>query len=59
VRQITLNDLICPRLPVCDAVVGGFIVRVDHNHLNYQFGLSLTGALETRLAAAGAFADTP
>jgi peptidoglycan/LPS O-acetylase OafA/YrhL len=59
VRTITLNDLICPRLPLCDAVVGGFIVRVDHNHLNYQFGLSLTHALETRLAAAGAFATTP
>ena len=58
-RLISLNDLICPRLPTCDAVVHGLIVRVDHNHLNYHFGVTLAEALEQRLADAGAFTTSP
>lgn len=61
-RDVTVIDLdraICPRLPVCDAVVGGVITRKDVDHVSVQFARALTGELDRRLAAAGVYRATP
>jgi peptidoglycan/LPS O-acetylase OafA/YrhL len=55
VALVSLNDQICPRLPVCDAVVNDLPVRWDKNHLTYQFNQTLVPDLERQLIALGTF----
>jgi hypothetical protein len=52
---VDLDRVVCPRLPVCDAVIGGKVVRRDQDHLSLAFAASLSEALDRRLTAAGAF----
>jgi hypothetical protein len=52
---VDLNTTICPRLPTCDAVVDGQIVRMDQDHLTYDFARSIEGELERQLVALGVF----
>jgi peptidoglycan/LPS O-acetylase OafA/YrhL len=57
-HHVTVVDLdaeVCPRLPVCDAVLGGVVVRHDVDHVSVPFASSLGTVLDSRLAAAGAF----
>ncbi len=56
VAVVDLDRVACPRLPVCDAVVGGVVVRNDFDHLSVPFTATLTDALDRHLAAAGAYA---
>jgi hypothetical protein len=37
VTTLDLDGLTCPRLPVCDAVVDGLVVRRDHNHVTASY----------------------
>ncbi len=58
VATVDLDADVCPRLPLCDPVVSGTIVRRDQDHVSIGFAAKLTPALDRKLAAAGAF-DTP
>jgi peptidoglycan/LPS O-acetylase OafA/YrhL len=61
-HDVTLVDLdkaVCPRLPVCDAVVNGVVVRNDFDHLSVPFTRTLTDILDRRLTAAGAYKPAP
>lgn len=55
VTVVSISDLICPRLPICDPVVDGEVVRTDTNHLNRAFALTIVDDLLDRLTSAGAF----
>jgi peptidoglycan/LPS O-acetylase OafA/YrhL len=48
---LNLDRLVCPRLPVCDAVIGNIIVRRDGTHLTATFARALAPQLETLLHA--------
>lgn len=52
---VDLNQQICPRLPLCDAVVDGTIVRFDQDHLTADFALKVAPELERQLVALGVF----
>ena len=54
VTRIDLNPEICPRLPVCDAMSLGAVVRQDNNHLTYAMAVALEPLLEQQLDAIGA-----
>jgi peptidoglycan/LPS O-acetylase OafA/YrhL len=54
VERIDLNPGICPRMPVCDAMVDGAVVRQDNNHLTYGMTVALEPLLERLLDEAGA-----
>lgn len=53
-QVIDLNPGICPRMPICDAMVDGAVVRQDNNHLTYGMTRVLESMLEAQLKAAGA-----
>jgi peptidoglycan/LPS O-acetylase OafA/YrhL len=55
VATLDLDDAVCPKLPVCDPVVGGVIVRIDNDHLTIAFAKAIEPALDKRLIAAGAY----
>jgi hypothetical protein len=44
VWALNLDHLACPRLPLCDPVVNGIIVRRDHTHLTATYARSLAGS---------------
>ena len=52
---LDLNKTVCPRLPTCDAVVDDRIVRMDQDHLTYDFARSIEDELERQLVALGVF----
>ena len=56
VGVVDLDRAVCPRLPSCDPVVGGVIVRRDPDHVSLPYAVALTDALDRKLTAAGAFA---
>jgi len=41
ITSIDLDHLVCPRWPMCDAIVGDIIVRPDTDHVTATFALSL------------------
>ena len=45
VWSLDLNRLVCPRFPVCDAIVRGLIVRRDHTHLTATYARALADSL--------------
>jgi peptidoglycan/LPS O-acetylase OafA/YrhL len=52
VASIDLDRVVCPRLPTCDAALGGIIVRRDANgHLTAAFARSVAPAVERLLQA--------
>lgn len=56
IRSLDLDRVVCPRLPVCDAVVRGVIVRRDANgHLTATFARSVALAIDQKLATSGVF----
>jgi len=55
VAVVDLDKAVCPRLPACDAVVEGVVVRHDQDHVSVAFATILSHALDSRLTAAGAF----
>lgn len=53
VVQVDLDGLACPRLPRCDSVIDGQVVRRDHNHVSASFWLRHKAELAQRLAVDG------
>jgi hypothetical protein len=51
--SLDIDDLVCPRLPTCDPVVDGIIVKRDSNHITGTYSAHLAAALATRLRAEG------
>jgi peptidoglycan/LPS O-acetylase OafA/YrhL len=56
VWDLDFDRLACPRLPVCDAVLGGMIVKRDGAHLTVDFARSLAPAIATAFRKAGILA---
>lgn len=50
---VDADRLVCPRLPTCDAAVGGLIVKRDAGHLTATFALSLAPAMASLLTNNG------
>lgn len=50
---ISLDRMICPRLPRCDAVVGGSVVRRDGDHLTERFAAQIFPNIEQSLERLG------
>jgi hypothetical protein len=48
--SVDADQLVCPRLPTCDAVVGGMIVKRDVSHLTATYAASLAPGLTALLA---------
>lgn len=55
VSTVNLNTLVCPRLPICDAVVDGTIVRRDYDHVSIPYAAKIAGAFDRLLSAVHAF----
>ena len=53
VSILNLDRAICPRLPVCDALVDGEVVRRDGDHLDYRFVPHIVSELERQLLKFG------
>jgi peptidoglycan/LPS O-acetylase OafA/YrhL len=55
VGVVDLDRDVCPRLPACDPVVKGQIVRRDQDHVSITFAAALTTVLADKLRKAGGF----
>lgn len=53
VRTIDLDPLVCPDLPVCDPIVGGIVVRLDHDHISAAWSAFMSDDLDALLRAKG------
>jgi len=53
VWSVDLDRLVCPRLPTCDPVVDGLIVKRDSNHITGTYAAHLSEAVEARLREIG------
>ncbi len=53
VDTITVNDLVCPTFPTCQAVLGGIPVWRDDKHYSTEVLLSQVDAIRDRLVATG------
>ena len=51
--SVDLDDLVCPRLPTCDAVVDDLVVKRDVNHITGTFSAHLADAIGVRLRSEG------
>jgi peptidoglycan/LPS O-acetylase OafA/YrhL len=49
VWALNLDHLACPRLPLCDPVVNGIIVRRDHTHLTATYARALADSFASLL----------
>jgi len=49
VTSVDMDLAVCPRLPICDAVVDGFITRKDSHHLSKTYSRYLARALNGAL----------
>jgi peptidoglycan/LPS O-acetylase OafA/YrhL len=56
VVSIDADEMACPRLPRCDAVVNSIIVKRDESHLTATYAASLAPALRAALVQGGVFA---
>ena len=54
--SVDADKLVCPRLPACDPVVRGLIVKRDVSHLTARYARSLANPLAALLEQAGVFA---
>ncbi|GAA1963153.1 acyltransferase family protein [Nocardioides panacihumi] len=54
VHDIDIDPIVCPRLPMCDAVTSGMVTRLDHDHLTPRFSVSIAGELDDLLHQEGA-----
>ena len=43
--SVSLDELVCPFLPICDPIVRGKVVKVDDSHLTPDVARSLVPAL--------------
>jgi hypothetical protein len=55
VRSLNLDPLVCPELPVCDPIVEGFVVRLDHDHISQAWSAYIANDLDKLLHKLGAF----
>jgi peptidoglycan/LPS O-acetylase OafA/YrhL len=53
VRDVDIDPLVCPRLPVCDAVLSGVEVRKDHDHITPRWSFLMAPGLATLLRQDG------
>src|SRR5262249_48852177 len=53
VRVIDIDSLVCPRLPVCDAIVAGTGVRRDHAHLAPRCSAMIADQIDVLLHTSG------
>jgi len=54
VHVIDIDPLVCPRLPVCDAVIAGTMVRRDHDHLTPRYAAMIADQIDALLHTSGA-----
>ena len=54
--SLNFDRLACPRLPICDPVLRGMIVKRDGSHLTVQFAKSLAPVIASDLRRAGVLA---
>jgi peptidoglycan/LPS O-acetylase OafA/YrhL len=47
------DRLVCPYLPICDPVIGGVVVRWDHEHISTAYSATLGPALTDYFKGAG------
>lgn len=55
VRTIDLDPLVCPELPVCDPIVDGIVVRLDHDHITPAWSAHIADELDALLRLKGVF----
>lgn len=53
VSAVDLDAISCPRMPICDALVSGTLVRSDHDHLTPRFAGLVAEEVDWALHAAG------
>ena len=53
VHVVDIDPLVCPRLPVCDSVLGGMTVRKDRDHITPRWSSSIAPGLQSLLSEAG------
>jgi peptidoglycan/LPS O-acetylase OafA/YrhL len=51
--SIDLDDLVCPRLPVCDPVIDDIVVKRDRNHITGTYSEHIGDGLAEKLRDAG------
>lgn len=54
VHTLDLDRMVCPRLPLCNPVVGGSVVRRDGDHLTDRMAAQIAPQIETSLKRTGA-----
>ena len=54
--SLNFDRLACPRLPICDPVLRGMIVKRDATHLTVEFAKSLAPVIASDLRRAGILA---
>jgi peptidoglycan/LPS O-acetylase OafA/YrhL len=59
VWSLDFDRLVCPRLPICDPIVGGTIVKRDGGHLTVKFVESLAPVIASDLRRTGILAAGP
>ncbi|HSV66147.1 MAG TPA: acyltransferase family protein [Mycobacteriales bacterium] len=54
VHAIDLDPIVCPRLPICDAVIAGTMVRKDHDHITGRYSALISDQIDVLLHTVGA-----
>ena len=54
IHELNIRRIACPRFPLCDAVIGGVVVRKDHDHFTSRYAAGISEQLDVALRAAGA-----
>jgi hypothetical protein len=49
------DRLLCPFMPICDAIVNGQVVRFDYGHITAPFALTIADTVHDTLRDAGVF----
>jgi hypothetical protein len=54
VSTVSIDDLVCPRYPLCDPIIGGTLVRYDSDHLYAGFAQRIAVELWARVTSEAA-----
>lgn len=54
IHDVDIGSVACPRFPLCDAMLGGTVVRIDHDHFTSRFAAGIAEQVDVLLRGAGA-----
>lgn len=57
IHSVNIAHIACPRFPLCDAMLGGAVVRKDHDHFTSRYAAGIAQQLDVVLRQSGALGN--